>query len=101
MSRKGGKRRHSASAVWPFPGWLQTCNPPKKNKLGPGACEWLAKLLRGGHLHAVTQWPTAGQALESALELVVAGVGIVFPDEGYKWQSHGLFGNTGFGMGEA
>ena len=74
---------------------------PPQNKIGQGACEWLAKLLRGGHLHAVTQWPTEGEALESALELVVSGAGIVFPDEGYKWLSHGLFVNTGFGLGEA
>ena len=45
----------------------------------------------GGHLHAVTQWPSEERALESALELVVAGgAGIVFPEEAYKWLSHGF-----------
>ncbi len=69
---KGGMRRHTKSAVWHFPGWLLTsaCNTPPKNKIGEGACEWLAKLLRGGHMHAITQWPTTGDALERALQLV-------------------------------
>ncbi len=53
---------------------IQECTTPILKNIGTGACDWLIRLLAGGHLRAVTQWPTTGYALEHALDLVVAGL---------------------------
>ena len=53
---------------------IQDCTTPSLKNICTGACEWLIRLLAGGHLRAVTQWPTEGAALDHALDLVVAGL---------------------------
>ena len=69
---------HRAAVAFPWRAHdhfaIQDCTTPSLKNIGAGACEWLIRLLAGGHLRAVTQWPTTGDALERALDLVVAGL---------------------------
>ena len=69
---------HRAAVAFPWPVHghfaIQDCTTPSLKNIGTGACEWLIRLLAGGHLRAVTQWPTEGAALDHALDLVVAGL---------------------------
>ncbi len=67
---------------------IQDCTTPILKNIGTGACEWLIRLLAGGHLRAVTQWPTRGPQLERALDLVVAGLAGFSRD---KWQARDEF----------
>ncbi len=69
---------HRAAVAFPWRAQdhfaIQDCTTPSLKNIGTRACGWLIRLLAGGHLRAVTQWPTRGPQLERALDLVVAGL---------------------------